>query len=58
MRFAVTDDLAAPTSGGVPITNELIEQIVAEAEAGYDIGTLVSRGGRRPMGSGAVRVGG
>ncbi|MBT8224432.1 MAG: hypothetical protein HKP61_16385 [Dactylosporangium sp.] len=26
-----------PISGGVPVTDELIEQLTAEAEAGYDV---------------------
>jgi len=45
-----------PTSGGVPITEEQIDQLAVEAEAGYDVETLRSRGGRRPMGSAAADV--
>jgi hypothetical protein len=45
-----------PTSGGVPITDDQINQLVTEAEHGYDIDTLRRRGGRRPMGSAAADV--
>ena len=45
-----------PTSGGVPITDEQIDELVAEAEHGYDVETLRRRGGRRPMGSAAADV--
>lgn len=31
------DEATYGTSGGVPITEELIEQLAAEAEAGYDV---------------------
>lgn len=44
------------TSGGVPITEELIEQLSAEAEAGYDVAELKRRGGRRRMGSAPADV--
>jgi hypothetical protein len=36
-----------PTAGGVPITDETIDQLVAEAEHGYDVDTLRRRGGRQ-----------
>lgn len=45
-----------PTSGGVPINDETIDQLVAEAEHGYDVDTLRRRGGRRPMGTAAAEV--
>jgi hypothetical protein len=45
-----------PASGGVPITEEQIDQLAAEAETGYDVETLLRRGGRRPMGSAAADV--
>jgi hypothetical protein len=45
-----------PASGGVPITEEQIDQLAAEAETGYDVETLRRRGGRRPMGSAAADV--
>jgi hypothetical protein len=44
------------TAGGEPITDETIERLAAEAEAGYDVGELRRRGGRRPMGSGPAEV--
>jgi hypothetical protein len=44
-----------PTSGGVPITDELIDQLAAEAEAGYDV-TQVRRRGRRRMGSAPAEI--
>ena len=45
-----------PTSGGVPVTDELIEQFAVEAEAGFDVEVLRRRGGRRPLGSAAATV--
>ena len=51
----MTDDRAkTPTSGGVPVTEDRIDQLVAEAEQGYDVDSLRRRGGRRPMGSADV----
>lgn len=38
------------TKSGVEITDELIEQYVAEAEAGYDLDKLKSRRGRPLLG--------
>lgn len=45
-----------PTSSGVPVTDDLVEQLAAEAEQGYDVGTLRRRGGRPPMGSAPAAV--
>ncbi|GIH73047.1 hypothetical protein Mth01_53000 [Sphaerimonospora thailandensis] len=45
-----------PTSGGVPITEELIAALAEEAEAGYDVDVLRRRGGRRPIGSAPADV--
>lgn len=45
-----------PTSRGVPVTDDLIDELVAEAEAGYDVAALRRRGGRRPLGSAAAEV--
>ncbi len=50
------DHSIAPTSGGVPVTDALIDQLVAEAEEGYDVPTLLRRGGRKPLGSGPAQV--
>jgi hypothetical protein len=41
----------------VPITDELVDRLAAEAEAGYDVEeTLRRRGGRPPIGSAAASV--
>lgn len=45
------------TESGKPITDELVEQLAGEAEAGYDVDeTLRRRGGRPPIGSAAASV--
>lgn len=44
------------TSRGVPIDDDTIEALAAEAEAGYDPAVLRRRGGRPPMGSGPADV--
>jgi hypothetical protein len=45
------------TKSGVPITEELIEKLAAEAEAGYDVDEILrKRRGRPPMGSGPAKV--
>jgi hypothetical protein len=46
------------TAGGAPITDDLVGQLAAKAEAGYDVEeTLRRRGrGRPPIGSGPARV--
>jgi hypothetical protein len=45
------------TPNGTPITDELIETLNAEAEAGYDVEQMVRRrGGRPPLGSAAASV--
>jgi hypothetical protein len=45
------------TASGVPITDELVGKLAQEAEAGYDVGTMLSRrGGRPPIGSAAASV--
>jgi Ribbon-helix-helix protein, copG family len=44
------------TSNGVPVTEELIEDLAREAEAGYDVKALRRRGGRPPRGSGPAEV--
>lgn len=43
------------TSGGVPVTDELVEELAAEAEVGYDVAALRRRG-RRPIGSAPAEV--
>ena len=52
----MSDDRAGRTSGGAPVTDEQVERMAAEAEAGYDVGALRRRGGRRPLGSGPADV--
>jgi hypothetical protein len=45
------------TASGKPITDDLVEQLAAEAEAGYDVDeTIRRRGGRPPIGSAAASV--
>jgi hypothetical protein len=45
------------TASGVPITDELVDKLAKEAEAGYDAdATLRRRGGRPPIGSAAASV--
>ena len=45
------------TASGVPITEELIEKLAREAEAGYDVDEILRRRrGRPPMGSGPAKV--
>jgi hypothetical protein len=39
-----------------PVSEETIERLSRQAEAGYDVDALGRSGGRRPMGSGAARV--
>ncbi|MGE3660698.1 MAG: CopG family ribbon-helix-helix protein [Pseudonocardia sp.] len=51
-----TDEKGRPTSGGVPVTDELVQQLADEAEASYDVATVRRRGGRRPLGSGPADV--
>jgi hypothetical protein len=45
------------TVSGVPITDELIDELAAKAERGFDVEeTLRRRRGRPPIGSGPARV--
>jgi hypothetical protein len=44
------------TARGVPVTTEMIDELAAEAETGYDIASLRRRGGRRPLGSAPAEV--
>ena len=45
------------TVDGVTITDELIEKLAAEAEAGYDVDEILrKRRGRPPIGSGPATV--
>jgi hypothetical protein len=45
------------TAGGKPITDDLVAELAAKAEAGYDVEkTLRRRGGRPPIGPAAASV--
>ncbi|HZJ26641.1 MAG TPA: CopG family transcriptional regulator [Acidimicrobiia bacterium] len=45
------------TQGGEPITDEVVEKLAAQAEAGFDVDEIIRRrGGRPPMGSSAASV--
>ena len=45
------------TRSGKPITDELVEKLAAEAEAGDDVEVIIRRrGGRPPMGSSVASV--
>jgi predicted HicB family RNase H-like nuclease len=45
------------TRSGVPITDELIEKLSAQAERGFDVEEILRRRkGRPPMGSGPAKV--
>jgi hypothetical protein len=48
------DEAKKETSGGVELTDELVEQLAGEAERGYDISRLTRRRGRPPLGSAAA----
>ncbi len=45
------------TASGIPITDELVDKLVEQAEAGYDVEEAVRRRGGRPtLGSAAASV--
>lgn len=45
------------TAGGVPVTDELIDKLASEAEAGYDVEEILRRRPGRPtIGSGPATV--
>ncbi len=44
------------TSGGVPVTDELVQRLADQAEGGFDSAALRRRGGRPPLGSGPADV--
>lgn len=50
------DSNESRTSGGVPVTDELVQRLADDAEAGYEVATLRRRGGRRPFGSAPADV--
>lgn len=44
------------TAGGKPVTENDIQRLADEADAGYDAAVLRRKGGRKPIGSAAARV--
>jgi hypothetical protein len=44
------------TVSGVPITDDLIEELAAKAEAGFDVEETLRRRGRPTIGSGPAKV--
>jgi hypothetical protein len=53
----MTNKAHGKTASGVPVTDELIDELAAKAEAGYDVEeTIRRRGGRPPIGSAAASV--
>lgn len=48
-------DLRVEKIKGVPVTDDIIQQLADEAEKGYDVDQLRKRG-RKPMGDGPARV--
>jgi hypothetical protein len=44
------------TASGVPITEELVDELAAKAKAGYDVDKTLRRRGRPPLGSAAAGV--
>ena len=53
----MTKKIYGRTASGVPITDEPVDKLSAEAEAGYDVEEMLRRrGGRPPMGSAAAAV--
>lgn len=51
-----TGEREGRTSDGVRVTDETVQRLADEAEAGYDVAALRRRGGRRPLGSGPAEV--
>ncbi|WP_460834500.1 ribbon-helix-helix domain-containing protein [Nocardioides hungaricus] len=45
-----------PTAQGRAVTDDLVDQLADEAEAGYDVHSLKRTGGRKPIGSAVARV--
>lgn len=52
----MTDANRPRTASGEPVTDDLVQALADEAEAGYDPAELRRRGGRKPIGSAAARV--
>ncbi len=52
----MNDQESAPTSGGTPVTDELVDRLSQEAERGYDPEALRRRGGRPLLGTAPATV--
>jgi hypothetical protein len=53
----MADKIYGKTASGKTITDELVQELSAEAGAGYDVDEILRRrGGRPPMGSAAAGV--
>jgi hypothetical protein len=52
----MTDANRPRTASGEPVTDDLVQALADEAEAGYEPAELRRRGGRKPIGSAAARV--
>lgn len=50
------DDKVVGVSGGRAVSQDDVQVMADEAEAGYDVGQLKRRGGRRRMGSAPAEV--
>ena len=52
----MSDDKVVGRSGGRDVSQEEVQRLADEAEAGYDVEQLSRRGGRRRMGSAPAEV--
>jgi len=52
----MNDDEVVGRSGGRDVSQEEVQRLADEAEAGYDVEQLSRRGGRRRMGSAPAEV--
>lgn len=53
----MTEKTHGKTASGTPINDDLVAQLAANAEAGYDVDKMLRRrGGRPPIGSAAASV--
>lgn len=52
----MSDDQVVGVSGGRAVSQKEVQDLADEAEAGFDVGVLKRRGGRRRMGSAPAAV--
>lgn len=52
----MTDKNRHRNSKGEPVTDDLVQRLADQAEAGYDPARLRRAGGRKPLGSAPARV--